>query len=733
MQFLKDAAAARAAARTAPWAGVTRRGFLAAAGGAAAGLTVGFAVKNPAHAAGADGADVFNPFVRVAPDGAVTVIIKHLDKGQGAASGLAALAAEELDADWADVKTEFAPADAALYNNLSWGPYQGTGGSSSVPNSYMQYRAAGAAAKAMLKAAAARAWGVPASEITAGKGVLSHPGGRRAGFGEMAAAAAKETPPEKPVMKTPDQFRIIGNASVRRLDSASVTKGEKTFTQDIHLPGMLTAVIARPPRFGGVMKSVDDAAARAVPGVVDVVRTPKGPAVLARSTWAAVKGREALKIEWDDSKAETRSTADLRREYRALLDKPGAAVSAHGDLEAGFAKAAHVIESVYEFPYLAHAPMEPVNAVADLKPGKSLEIWTGSQMQTVDQAVAAAVTGLKPEQVRIHTLFAGGSFGRRATPDADMVSEAAMIAAAVNGRAPVKVVWTREDDIQGGKYRPMYMHRLRAGVDAEGRITAWDHRIAGQSILAGTPFAGMIQNGVDATSVEGARELPYTAAAHRLDLHSPEAGVPVLWWRSVGSTHTAYAVETMTDRLARAAGIDPVVFRLKLISDPREAAVLRLAAQKAGWGRAPAPGVHRGCAVHKSFGTYVAQIADVRLDGGRLKAERVVCAVDCGVAVSPDQIAAQMEGGVGYGLGAALHNRITLTEGRVDQSQFDDYAPLRISEMPHVETHIIPSDIAPTGAGEPGTPPIAPAAANAVLWGTGREINTLPFDGQGLV
>ena len=722
---------------TSPTGGMSRRGFLRVTGGTAAGLVVGFglpATTNTTAGAATAEAASFSPFVRIAPDGMVTVIVKHLDKGQGSYSALATLVAEELEADWLKVSAEFAPADAGRYNNLFWGPIQGTGGSTSVANSFVQYRTAGAAAREMLVSAAARQWGVPAGEITVADGVLSHASGRSAGFGELAAAAAGEPVPEKPKLKSADQFKLIGNPSHRRKDTAHKTVGKLTYTQDIQLPGMLVAVIARPPRFGGTVVGFDGTAARAVRDVVDVVQVPRGVAVLANNTWAAMKGRDALQISWDESGAEKRSSDELLAEYRELAGKPGI-VAEHGDAETALAGAVKVVEADFEFPYLAHATMEPMNAVAHFKPGESLEVWTGSQFQSGDLGWAAGVSGLPKEKVQIHTVFAGGSFGRRANPSSDYVSEAVSIAVAIKGRAPVKLVWSREDDIKGGYYRPMYVHRVRAGLDDKGNIVAWHHRIVGQSILAGTPFEGTIKDGIDYTSVEGARELPYAVGAHRLELHTTKVGVPVLWWRSVGSTHTAYAVETMMDRLARAAGEDPVAFRLRhIINAPREAAVLELAAEKAGWSKPVADGVFRGVAVHKSFGSYVAQVAEVRLDSnGRMKVERVVCAVDCGIAVTPDQVVSQMEGGLGYGLDAALRGRITLKDGRVEQSQFYDYQPLRITDMPIVETHIMPSSEKPTGAGEPGTPPIAPAVANAVLAATGKTIDSLPFSQHGLV
>jgi isoquinoline 1-oxidoreductase beta subunit len=713
-----------------------RRAFLKGAAAASAGLVVGFYLPARAQAAStATGAETFAPnaFVRIASDNTVTVIAKHIEFGQGTYTGLATILADELDADWQQVRVESAPADASRYNNLSWGSSQGTGGSSSIANSWSQLRKAGATARAMLVEAAAQAWDVPAAEITVAKGVVSHAGtGRSATFGALATKAAALPAPADVALKDPRRFTLIGTRMPRQ-DSAAKTDGSALFTLDVKRPGMLTAVIARPPRFGATMKSFDATPARAVKGVVDVVAVPQGVAVLADNTWAALKGREALVVTWDESKAEKRGSDQIMAEYKALAETPGVSVRADGDAEAAIKGAAKVLDAAYEFPFLAHAPMEPVNCVAELSVGKC-EIWTGSQLQTVDQGAAARIAGLKPEQVVVHTLFAGGSFGRRATPDADMVSEAVAIAKAIGGRAPVKLVWTREDDIRGGRYRPMYYHRLRAGLDASGAIVGWQHRIVGQSILKGTPFSGMVKDGIDATSVEGAVNLPYAIPNLSLDLHTTEVGVPVLWWRSVGSTHTAFASEHFLDEIARAGGKDPVEFRLAMLKGhPRHAGALALAAEKAKWGSNPSPGRFRGVAVHESFNTVVAQVAEVSIrDDGTVKVERVACAVDCGLAVNPDQVKAQMEGGIGYGLGAALRNAITLTEGRVDQSNFHDYEPLRIADMPAIEVHIVPSTAAPTGVGEPGTPVIAPAVANAILAATGRPVRRLPFAGTNL-
>lgn len=723
--MLKQAVAATAAP-------MKRRTFLKVAGGASAGLIVGFGAGGSALARGDGG---FNPFVRISPEGLVTVISKHLDKGQGTLSGLAVLVAEELDADWAQMRGEFAPADRKIYNNLHWGPYQGTGGSSGIPNSYEQYRQAGAAARAMLVQAAARKWGVDAGRITVAKGLVAHPSGKSATLGELAEAASAEKPPAKAKLKDPAAFKLIGNPDVGRLDTGAKSTGQAIYTQDIDRPGMQYAVLARSPRFGGKVRAFDDRAARATPGVVDVVQVPQGVAVLATGTWAAISGREALEIDWDDSQAETRSTDAILKEYRALAEKPGLVAVDNGDVEGALAGAAKVLEATYVFPYLAHAPMEPMNAVVELQPGRSVEIWTGSQGQSFDQANVAAALGIQPEMVKINTLFAGGSFGRRTTANSDYLIEAVEIAKAIGGRAPVKLVWTREDDIQGGYYRPMYVHKLRAGIDGDGAIVGWSHRIVGQSIVAGTAFeAFLVKDGVDHTTIEGAAALPYDVGAQRLEATSTPSGVPVLWWRSVGSTHTAYAVETMMDMLADAAGMDPVAFRLKAMTKtPREAAVLRLAAEKAGWDKPAPAGVHRGVAVHKSFNSYVAQVADVRIDGdGLVKVEAVECAIDCGVAVMPDQIKAQMEGSIGYGLGAVMRNKVTMTDGVVDQFNFTDYEPTRMSDMPRVAVHVMPSAVAPTGAGEPGVPPIGPAVANALFAAKGVMVTELPMTDSGI-
>jgi isoquinoline 1-oxidoreductase beta subunit len=488
-------------------------------------------------------------------------------------------------------------------------------------------------------------------------------------------------------------------------------------------------VTAHPPRFGATVKSFDASAALAIRGVRKVVEIPEGVAVVATGMWPAIQGRDALKIVWDETHAETRSSADLINEYRALLEKPGAPALDKGDAAMALASASSVIEAVYEFPYLAHAAMEPMNCVAWLHDG-TLETWSGHQAPSMDQRNAAAAAGLDPAQVIVHTLPSGGSFGRRSTFAGDHITEAVHIAKAVGGDAPIRLQRTREDDMRGGYYRPLYVHGLKAAVDGEGNITAWSHRIVGQSIFGSfPPFAASIKNGVDDSSVEGAANIPYAIPNARVELHTTEAGVPIHVWRSVGNSHTAYAVETMIDELATASGKDPVAFRLALLQDkPRHAGVLRLAAEKAGWGNSLPAGTARGVAVHECFNSYVAQVVELHLaDDGTVKVDRVVIAVDCGQVVNPDIVRSQMEGAMGFGLSAALYSELTLDKGAVVQGNFDGFEVLRFDRMPKVEVHIVDSMEKPTGVGEPAVPPIGPAVANAVAALTGKRIRTLPM------
>jgi len=718
---------------------LSRRQFLQ---GSAAGLTLGFclptyAANLLAKAGQANANAEFEPnaFLRIDTDNSVTVIAKHLEMGQGAYTGLATILADELDADWNLVSVEGAPANAKLYANLFWGGAQGTGGSTAMANSWMQMRKAGATGRAMLVAAAAKRWHVDPTGITVQNGVVSHPAsGREATFGDLALAAAEQAVPAEVTLKDPKDFRLIGKHAPRK-DSAAKTDGTARFTQDVFLPGMLVAVVAHPPLFGAKVKSFDDRKARAVKGVVDVVQIPQGVAVLAQDTWTAKKGRDALSVEWDESTAFKLGSDEILAEYKNLATTDGAIAKQVGDTDQAFAGAAKTIRAEYVFPYLAHAAMEPLNCVIRLG-AHGCEVWNGEQMNTGDQYALAKLFGFKPEQVKINMLYAGGSFGRRANKDSDYVLEAAQIAKAIKGRAPVKLVWMREDDMRGGYYRPFYYHTLEAALDDDGRLTGWHHRLVGQSILAGSAFASaMIKNGIDATSVEGAANLPYAIPNMKVDLQTPDdIGVPVLWWRSVGSSHTAYSTETFIDEVAAAMGMDPVDLRLQLLTaHPRHAITLRMAARKAGWGTpleaAPGERRGRGVAVHESFNSYVAEVAEVTVaKDGSIKVDRVVCAVDCGTAINPDNIRSQVEGAVGFALTAALYGEITLKDGQVQQGNFDTYPLLRIGDMPKVEVVIVASGHPPTGIGEPGVPPLAPAVANAIAAATGKRLYRLPFD-----
>ena len=743
VRYLEEASRAGASGGTEPTRGaVTRRQFLELTTLAGTGLTLGVILPGCGSAgsggnAAAPAAPLEMPFVRVAPDNTVTVISKHLEAGQGVWTGLPAIVAEELDASWEQMRVESAPAQVPLYQNNAFVPLgvhaQFTGGSTAIANSWQQLREAGATARAMLVAAAAQQWKVPVADVTVSEGVIAHAAsGRKATLGELAGSAAKQPVPTEVKLKDPGSFKIIGRERLPRLDARAKSAGTQQYAIDVRLPGMMTAVVARPPRFGAKAKSFDAAPAKAVAGVVDVVEIPRGVAVVARDMWSAKKGREALKVTWDESAAEKRGTAQLMTEYRQLARGKAALTAASaGDADGALAHAVKRVTGEFEFPYLAHAPMEPLTAVCTLGADKC-EIWAGCQMQTPDQAAAAAIAGLKPEQVVIHTLAAGGTFGRRATPDSDFISEVTSIAKATGGKYPVRLIWTREDDITGGRYRPLNYHHIEAGIDKDGKV-AWRQRIVGQSIIIGTAFEPvLVKNGIDPNAVGGNAAEEYDFDHVHVSWNVPKVGVPVLWWRSVENTHTAYSKEVMIDELAQAAGQDRIAFRLAhLGKHPRHVGALKLAAEKAGWSQpfAKAGGRGRGVAVHESFGTVVAQIAEVTVSGDKITVDRVVCAVDCGVAVTPDVVKAQMQSGIGFGLSAALLGKITLTDGHVDQTNFHQYQVLRLPDMPRlIEVYIVPSTNPPSGVGEPGTPPIAPAVANAVRDATGIRLHSLPFD-----
>ncbi len=723
---------------------VTRRGFLQTASGLAGGLIVSFyapqlargAAKAAAAAAPATPVIAPNAFLRIGTDDSVTVLLAHSEMGQGMWTGLAMLVAEELECDWSKMRCEHAPANLALYARIGRG-VQMTGGSSSIRSEVERYCGVGATARDMLVRAAAARWKVPARACRVAGGVISYGGGsggpgggkaaRQLRFGEVAEAAMLLTP-AKIALKPPAQWKVIGT-SVRRLDTPEKINGTAIFGMDVQLPGLRTAVIARPPAFGATVIDFDPTAALRVPGVEQVVRSGNGVAVVAAHFWAAKLGRDALVVRWQKPEAAFDSTK-YAAELRALAGKPGKVaveVGGAGKVDEALDASRTTLEAIYEVPYLAHAPMEPLNCTVKLD-GDRCEIWTGTQFQSVDQSAAAKVLGTTVDKVQIHTTFLGGGFGRRANPESDFVVEAVIVAR--NAGVPVKVVWTREDDIRGGWYRPAYAHRVRVAVDDKGAPAAWDHVVAGQSIIMGTVFDNGKMNGIDPSSIEGLAESPYleTAEARRISLHTTRAPVTVLWWRSVGATHTAFAVESMIDELAHAAGQDPLAYRLSLLAKaPRYVAALSLAADKAGWSTPPPAGRARGIAAFECFGSIVAEVAEVSIERGKIRVHKVTCAVDCGVAVNPLGIEAQIQSSVVYGLTAALHGKITVEGGAVVESNFHDYQPLRMFEMPNIETHLIASGAKMGGIGEPATAPIAPAVANAVFALTGRRLRSLPL------
>jgi isoquinoline 1-oxidoreductase beta subunit len=716
---------------------LSRRGFLKGSAMLGGGLVVAFAMPG-AHrfAMGAENqGNVFAPnaFLRIGNDNSVTVLLGHSEMGQGIWTGLTMLIAEELDADWTKIRVEHAPASAADYGLPGFGGMQITGGSTSTWMEFDRYRQAGAAARLMLIDAAAKRFNVAPSEIHTESGVVMA-GEHRATYGELADDAGQLPRPDPASIKLKDakDWKLIGKPT-QRLDTPEKITGRAKFGMDVQFDGLMTAMVARSPTFGGSVKSFEGAEALAIPGVHKVVQVPTGIAVIADHFWAAKLGRDALKIEWNPGPNAGLDSQALLENFRKLATTPGLNAGQAGDAQAALAKAVKKIDVEYSVPYLAHAPMEPLNCTVSITKDKC-EIWTGTQFQTLDQMVAGKITGLKPEQVVIHTEFLGGGFGRRANPTSDFVSEAVYVAKAAG--APVKTVWAREDDIRGGYYRSAFLHHARIGLGADGLPLAWKHVMVGQSIMAGTSLeATMVKDGIDKTSVEGVVDSPYIEglANHQIELHSPTTGISVLWLRSVGHTHTAFVMESLIDELATAAGKDPVEYRRTLLKDhPRHLGVLNLAVEKANW-KAPLPDGHAlGVAVHESFGSYVAQVAEVSQDNLAIRVHRVVCAVDCGIAVNPQSIAAQMESCITFGLSFALHSKLTLKDGQVVQSNYHDYRVLRLNEMPVVEVHIVPSSDKPGGIGEAGVPPMAPAVANAVFALTGQRLRELPLQLAGV-
>src|SRR6266571_4395426 len=706
---------------------IHRREFLKVSIGAGGGLLLGFRLggtgETLAMQNGSAASFAPNAFGRIGTDERVTVIVNHSEMGQGVYTSLPMLLAEELDADWNKVGFESAPVDAK-YNHPVFG-MQMTGGSSSVWSGFEQFRQAGAAARAMLVAAAAQQWNVEPSKCRTDSGAVFDPSNRKLTYGQLAEAAAKLTPPAQVPLKDPKTFKLIGKPA-KRLDTSDKVNGKAVFGIDVKMPRMLIAVVARPPIFGAKVRAFDDSRARSMAGIRRIVAVPSGVAVIADSFWQAKMARDALRIDWDEGTMSSFNTNQMMRQFREQAKLAGKSVRRDGDADATLAKAAKRLEAVYEVPYLSHAMMEPLNCALDLR-SDSCEIWTGTQFQTVDRANAAKIAGLPDEKVQIHTTFLGGGFGRLANPQSDFVVEAVHVAKAAG--VPVKVVWTREDDMQGGWYRPAFLHAIVGGVDASGNPVSWRSRLVGQSIFAGTMFEGMMkEKGYDPAAVEGVDDLAYEIPNLAVEYHQAEVGVPVQWWRSVGHSHTGFATECFVDELATLAHKDPYEYRRVLLTKhPRHLAVLDLAAQKAGWNKPLPKGRARGIAVHFAFESYNAQVAEVSVTDGKVRVHRIVSAVDCGHYVNPGIIAAQLEGGAIFGASAALFQEFIFENGRLQQTNFHTFPMMRMNECPEIETHIVENNEKSGGIGEPGVPCTAPAIANAVFAATGKRIRKLPI------
>jgi isoquinoline 1-oxidoreductase subunit beta len=709
--------------------GLSRRGFIKVSAAAGGGLLLSIGLPAfTGEAAAATGVFAPDAFIRIDADGKVTMVMPQVEMGQGTYTSIPMLIAEELEVELATVQLEHAPPNDKLYANPLIG-FQATGGSTSVRGFWEPLRRAGATARNMLISAAADTWGVAASDCRAEKGVVTHAAsGRKLGYGELAAKAAGLPVPEKVALKDPKDFTLIGTPA-KRLDTPAKVNGTAMFGIDTRLPGMKIAAVAISPVFGGKLAKADDSKALAVKGVRQVVKLDDAVAVVADHMGAAKKGIEALEITWDEGANAKLSTGDILQQLESAAATPGVVGAKEGDVEKAIAGAAKKIEANYHMPFLAHAAMEPMNCTVHVTKD-SCEVWVGTQVATRAQATAAEVTGLPPEKVQVHNHLLGGGFGRRL--DIDGVTLAVRIAKQVEG--PVKVVWTREEDIQHDIYRPFYYGRLTAGLDATGAPVAWHHRVVGSSILARW-YPPAFKDGLDSDAVEGAAG-PYGFPNVLVDYvrQEPPAGLFTGWWRGVGITHNAFIVEGFIDELAAAAGKDSVDYRGALLAkSPRAKVVLDLVAAKSGWGEKLPAGSGRGVSLLFGFGSYIAEVAEVTVDkDGQVQVKRVTCAVDCGQVVNPDTIKAQMEGGIIFGLSAALYGEITLKDGRVEQSNFDSYQVVRIDQAPQVEVHIVESGEAPGGIGEPGTAAIAPAVVNAIFAATGKRLRKLPIDSGAL-
>ena len=721
----------------------SRRNFLKGTAASAAILAIGFDASGALASTSSTGGNI-TPFVTITSDGSVTAIIKHFEKGQGTATGLSSLIAEELNMALQDIAFEMAPSDPKRYNNLLFGPFQATGGSTAMANSFMQYRTAGAAVREMLIAAAAKSWGVKPEELTLKDGVITG-AGKSGGIGDFVAEAAKLPVPEKPKLKDPSEWTVIGNPQKARKDTPDKVNGSGKYAMDIQLDNQLVVALKRTPRYGGLVVSFDDTDAKAIKGFERAAILPNNTAVViyATSTWAAFQARDAIKVEWDFSKAESRSSEDIKAELLAAVNSD-AQYNATPNMELATTRtalegAAKIIEQEFYLPMLAHAPMEPLTATIEPLADGGIVLHDGCQSPTGAHQVMAQVLKLPMDKIQIEIMYAGGSFGRRSNPDSDYHVELALAFAMTDRSRPVKLVWSREDDITGGYYRPAYAHKVSVGLDEDGRIVGWDHRVAGQSLFKGTFYEDfVVKDGVDVTSVEGVANTPYAIPGMYVGLTDATPSTTVNWWRSVGHSHTGFVMEVMMDRVADAAGMDPVAFRLAHLAGDnadhkRLAGVLKLVADKGSWAGSVEEGKARGVAVHKSFGSYVAEICDIsKTEDGEIKIDKFTAAVDCGVPVNPDVIKAQIEGGIGYGVGHIMRDEITLEEGAVVQSNFPDFEPMRIGDIGDIETHVVMSSEAPTGIGEPGTPPAGAALANAIAALNGQWVTMLPMAKSGV-
>jgi isoquinoline 1-oxidoreductase beta subunit len=701
------------------------------------GFRSGEAAGGRARSAVAQAAFQPHAFLRITADGRVTAIIGPAEMGQGVFTALAMVLADELDANWNNVTAEASPADPA-YGNPLFGGLQATNASTSVPVFYESMRHAAAAARTLLVSAAAARWGVATGACRTSEGYVLGPGDRRLGYGELVEDASKLSPPAKDVvkLKDPSEFRIIGQ-STPRLEGRAKATGEPIYGLDVDVPGMLTATVARKPVPGARVKAYRRDVALRSPGVRAVVEVPSGVAVVADHYWAALQARQKLEVEWDlGTSGELLSSREVEQRYRALAQSPGAVAASRGDAVQALSRSPAVVESEYVLPYVAHAPMEPLNCTIR-EASDGCDVWLGTQYQSLDKKVAAKALGLAPERVRIHTQYLGGSFGRRGSPDGDVVKETAEIVAAVRSlNAPIRNVWTREDDIRGGLYRPMALNRMRAALTDDGYPAAWAHTIVARSPCADSEFAFLVVNGVDETNVAGAKDLPYAVPNLNVDVHQPSFGPTVQWLRAVGNSNSCFAVESFIDELAHRAGRDPVDYRRRLLIDDPKAArllgVLDLATKAAGWGEALPRGHGRGVAIQDYWGTKAAQVAEVVVDGDSVRVRRVTCAIDCGRIVNPDGVKAQVEGAIIFALSAALYGEIALEKGVAKQSNFDDYPLLRFDACPQIDVVLVPSQERPSGIGEAAVPHAAPAVFNAIFAATGRRIRRLPLVSSGM-